>query len=383
MVKFLLLPLLLCVCFSAQAQYIETFSTTAKGYKLSCANDFSGLNWSLSVWDAAGTCQTSDPRDPTDYFNTTAAGKLESIDLDQEVYWESPLLNTTAVNPVSIKMDLSWVGFDSDVMANNCSSDYIRVEYSVNGGAYTMIANVAGGNACATVSYPFVTPGTSTDGSVSINKGSITGGSTLKIRVKVFTNANAEIVTIDNVNVPEVGVALVILPIELVSFESHLKAKDLRLTWRTASESNNAGFDIERSEDGKDFRSIAWVVGNGTTKEIKDYYCDDKNLQEGKTYYYRLRQIDTEGKETLSKVISVSTKGNTKLKVYPSVTSGVLTIETTADIAKEESNTFQIHNLLGQQVLNGKATQSFDVSALPQGTYILKVGAEQVKFLKQ
>ena len=85
----------------------------------------------------------------------------------------------------------------------------------------------------------------------------------MKIRVKVFTNANAEIVTIDNVNVPEVGVTVSILPVELISFESYWKAKDLRLTWRTASESNNAGYDVERSEDSKNFSSIAWIVGNG------------------------------------------------------------------------------------------------------------------------
>ena len=208
MIRNILLLPLLCLVIAAQAQYSEPFSVANKGYKVSCVNDFTTLNWSITAWDAGGTCQPGDLRDPNDYFNTTAAGVLEAIDLDQEVCWESPLMNTTAANPVSIKMDLSWVGFDTDIAANNCSGDYIKVLYSVNGGAYTMIPNVKGGNACATVAYPFGAPNPPFTDNVMINHGGIPGGSTLKIRVCVFTNANAEIVTIDNVAVPEVGVTV-------------------------------------------------------------------------------------------------------------------------------------------------------------------------------
>ncbi|MDO8970560.1 MAG: SprB repeat-containing protein, partial [Saprospiraceae bacterium] len=204
---FLLLPFL-CLALIAQAQYSETFSTPNKGYKLSCADDFTTVNWSLTAWDAGGTCQPADLRDPSDYFNTTAGGVLESIDLDQEVCWESPLINTTAAPTVSVKVDLTWVGFDTDIAANNCSGDYIKVLYSVNGGPYIMVPNAAGGNACATVAYPFGTPNPPFAGNVQINQGGIAGGSTLKIRVCVFTNANAEIVTIDNVSVPEAGVTI-------------------------------------------------------------------------------------------------------------------------------------------------------------------------------
>lgn len=199
---FLFLPLI-CLCTLANAQYSETFPVPDKGYKINFIDDLTAVNWSLSAWD-----QPSGNRDASDYFNTTAAGVLECIDLDQEVYWESPLMNTTAAPVVSIKMDLTWTGFDSDVAANNCSTDWIKVEYSVNGGAYTMIPNVAGGNPCATVAYPFVNPGQSYNGNISINHGGVAGGSTLKIRVRIFTNANAEVVTIDNVSVPEAGVTI-------------------------------------------------------------------------------------------------------------------------------------------------------------------------------
>jgi Secretion system C-terminal sorting domain len=68
------------------------------------------------------------------------------------------------------------------------------------------------------------------------------------------------------------------------------------------------------------------------------------------------------------------------LAVYPNPVSNTLIVENT------EGGDFQIFNLLGQQVLTGKTPsggRGLDVSALPQGTYFLKVGAEQAKFLKQ
>ena len=97
------------------------------------------------------------------------------------------------------------------------------------------------------------------------------------------------------------------------------------------------------------------------------------------TSYYRLRQIDNDGKETLSKVISIQSKGSKgKLAVYPNPVSNTLTIET------EANGDYQIFNLLGQTILKGKTTaQRIDVSALPEGSYVLKIGAEQAKFNKQ
>ncbi len=200
--RFSLICLFLLFAIGAKAQYLEPFSTPNKGYLLNLVDDLSGVDWTMTPWS-----QSMGERDATDYFNTTAGGVMESIDLDQEVCWESPLLQIGAAGVVSFSVDLSWVGFDSDAMANMCITDYIRVMYSINGGSYTMVPNQFGGNACATVGYPFQNPGMSFNGSGTVTQGGLSG-STLKIRVCVFTNANAEVVTIDNVNVPQVGVSL-------------------------------------------------------------------------------------------------------------------------------------------------------------------------------
>ena len=102
------------------------------------------------------------------------------------------------------------------------------------------------------------------------------------------------------------------------------------------------------------------------------------------TDYDRLRQIDNDGKETLSKVVSIQSKGNDKLKVYPNPVANTLTIVRKDSFGETEANgDYQIINLLGQTLLTGKTTaQRLDVSALPQGSYVLKVGAEQVRFNK-
>jgi hypothetical protein len=177
-----------------------------------------------------------------------------------------------------------------------------------------------------------------------------------------------------------------VLPIELRDFKGTPQYNGNLLTWTTANEVNNKGFYVERNNGITDKWDIIGFVNTqcrdkaclvSTTMVMYDF-TDNIPLN---TSYYRLRQIDNDGKETLSKVISISTKENNKLKVYPNPVSNVLTVETTGTVD------YHVFNLLGQQVLSGQipplGARGLDVSALPQGTYFLKVGAEQVKFIKQ
>ena len=191
----------------SNAQYLEPFNTPNKGYLLNLTDDFSGVNWTLTPWATAGG-----ERDVSDYFQTTATGVLESIDIDAEVCWESPLLNISAAGTVNISVGLVWNGFDNDVVANTCATgttlslDYIKVMYSINGGAFTMVPNQVGGATCATIGYSSGM-GSGLNGTATVTQGGISGTS-LRIRVCVGTNANAELVQIDNVSVPQAGVTL-------------------------------------------------------------------------------------------------------------------------------------------------------------------------------
>ena len=166
------------------------------------------------------------------------------------------------------------------------------------------------------------------------------------------------------------------LPVELLNFTTTPLSKTVELSWQTATERNASHFDLERSNNGKTFAKIGQVKANDNSVTLKSYSFIDETPFNGLNYY-RLRQIDNDGKETLSKVVSISRSNSTKLKTYPNPVSNTLSVENT------EGENFQILNLLGQQVLGGKAAQRIDVSALPKGSYVLKVGSEQVKFVKE
>ena len=146
------------------------------------------------------------------------------------------------------------------------------------------------------------------------------------------------------------------------------------MTWITASEINNKGFYVERSTGNGDWKALGFVKGKGQGSIYQ--FMDKKPLNPS---YYRLWQMDNDDKETLSKVISIEIKGNdNRLKAYPNPVSDVLTIET------EATGDYHIINILGQIILRGPvSTQQIDVSVLSQGNYVLKVGIEQVKFIKQ
>jgi glycosidase len=174
-----------------------------------------------------------------------------------------------------------------------------------------------------------------------------------------------------------------VIPIELVNFEGKydkIKQK-VALNWQTASEINNAGFDIERSLNGSDFNKIGFVKGNGTTGTPQYYSFFDTNFRENTLNYYRLKQLDFDNKSAFSKTIALKTEGKKTLKVYPTIVeNGALNVQ---NAENTEGSSFSIFNLMGQQILSGKTTGSIDVSKLPQGIFILKIGALQAKFIKQ
>ncbi len=85
-----------------------------------------------------------------------------------------------------------------------------------------------------------------------------------------------------------------VLPIELISFNAMCKNGSVLLTWTTASETNNNYFTIERSRNGKDFESIAYVTGAGNSKRLNKYTFNDDASMSG-NLYYRLKQTDYNG----------------------------------------------------------------------------------------
>jgi hypothetical protein len=170
------------------------------------------------------------------------------------------------------------------------------------------------------------------------------------------------------------------LPLEWTAFNAQaIETGATLLTWATATETNNKGFDIEKSTDGVRFEKIGFVAGAGTTAQQQRYTFEDAAPSEksASIIYYRLKQLDTDGQFEYSKIVSVrNNKRNTSIQVYPTTTSDVLRVA--ADGAPTDAVT--VFNQMGQVVLTAQQVSSVDMSALPAGLYLVQVasGQEQV-----
>ena len=94
------------------------------------------------------------------------------------------------------------------------------------------------------------------------------------------------------------------LPVDLISFKAMRAEEGVRLEWETASEQNNDYFEVQKSADGKTFNSIGEVAGSGTTNEHHSYSFIDGKPYQGITYY-RLKQVDFDGKYNYSKIVLI------------------------------------------------------------------------------
>ncbi|MDH5609078.1 MAG: T9SS type A sorting domain-containing protein, partial [Cyclobacteriaceae bacterium] len=113
------------------------------------------------------------------------------------------------------------------------------------------------------------------------------------------------------------------LPVELVFFSGKLKNNVVTLEWATAQEINNDYFEIQRSIDGLSFEAIGNVAGHGNASDRNDYSFTDENPFSGLSYY-RLKQVDFDGKNELLSVISIVNKSDKAfdVKASPNPASG-------------------------------------------------------------
>ncbi len=179
------------------------------------------------------------------------------------------------------------------------------------------------------------------------------------------------------------------LPVELTDFEATVDGETVRLTWQTASETNNAGFEVERrlaeTEGRKDgtWTQIGRVEGAGTTTGPTSYRFADTDLPyEADKPRYRLKQVDTDGSAHHSDPVTVerSIDQVQLLGTYPNPAQNRTTVRYALPEAREV--TIRLYNTLGQQVRtvvegeqDGRHERPVDVSDLSSGVYFLRFQA--------
>ena len=154
------------------------------------------------------------------------------------------------------------------------------------------------------------------------------------------------------------------------------------LEWATAAEKNNAKFIIERGENGDYFEPIGQVKGQGTSNKKTLYsFTDAKPF--GKSYY-RLRQVDLDGKEDLSPIVSAQKRCKTELDVQllPNITSN----ETQIQLVGGSQDVVQVDLLSAQGSVikqfkishNQEVTLNpIDVSTLAEGVYYMRIYSQK------
>lgn len=182
-----------------------------------------------------------------------------------------------------------------------------------------------------------------------------------------------------------------VVPVELVSFSAIVVESGVKLSWDTATETNNSGFSIERSSDGINFFEIVFIGGNGTSANRHGYSYVDQDVTSG-VYYYRLKQIDFDGTvEYLQTVmIDLGRIRNFKLEQnYPNPFNPSTRIS--FQIPQNSFVTLKIYDLLGNEITSlinkemiaGNHKVEFDASQLSSGVYFYRLTADNFTEMKK
>jgi hypothetical protein len=176
------------------------------------------------------------------------------------------------------------------------------------------------------------------------------------------------------------------LPVTLVAFNGKYNNGVSSLDWQTTQEINSDHFDILRSTNGKDFTVVGKVKSAGISSTSKTYQFQDPINGAGYVYY-RLRQVDIDGKTVLSPIVRLNMGGKAaSFELYPNPFVNSFTASFSA--TKPAAATLQIRNINGQvlftktvAVTKGfNAVQLSNLPVMPRGLYHVSVQNAEINF---
>ena len=181
------------------------------------------------------------------------------------------------------------------------------------------------------------------------------------------------------------------VPVELSSFTASANNNSVTLNWKTATETNNKGFEVQRKTSNSQWSDVSFISGNGTSTESHEYSYVDNNLQSGK-YYYRLKQVDLDGTSEYSQVIEADVTAPAKFALaqnYPNPFNPATRID--FSLPSNGNVKLTVYNILGQQVAvlingfmqSGSHSVDFNATDLNSGLYFYKLESNGVSLVKK
>lgn len=294
--------------------------------------------------------------------------------------WSVPITGLTSIM-FSAKIA---EGASNSIDEGGAGEDHIRFTYQIDGGSITNLLAFEGAdftsNPGTTLNGRFREDadfngvgdpaGTRLEDAGAVFTKSIAGtGTTLILRLTVNVDGSNEDIAIDDISISGV------LPVELITFDAKSTSKNVSLLWKTASETNNDYFSIQRSSNGKDFQEIAVQKGAGTTFIAQNYSFIDERPENGLNYY-RLMQMDYDGQFDYSDVLTIDFNNNGTISIFPNPAKETLHI-TNQDVWDGKVK-LAVYNLNGQllktiQRDNPDGDILLDIQDLNTGLYQLQI----------
>lgn len=188
---------------------------------------------------------------------------------------------------------------------------------------------------------------------------------------------------LDNININ----FSMVLPVSLLDFDAKRNGNANHLTWTTEQEVNADRFEVEFSEDGKNFNSIGRVKATNQTSGKQTYRYIDNRTTTG-IHYYRIRSVDRDSKFSLSEVRSIRNLGYASLTVFPNPVSNQINLQ--IELEKAENAAYFITDLSGRRVQTGRLNLNaganrmpVSCSSIPKGTYILTLQLNNETLVKK
>jgi PKD repeat protein len=219
------------------------------------------------------------------------------------------------------------------------------------------------------------------------------GPSCITIDLSAFANDPAVVITVENIN--DFGNNMYVdnilvfgncssntLPVEWLGFTAEPLGKaSAKLDWSVNQDEAHAGFTVQRARASSPgaWTNLGWLDVVAGTNNV-NYSFLDQTVAGGETYLYRLEQQDVDGSTNLSLIRTVSFDQFTATTVTPNPTSGELRI-----VSALQDGAFELFTPTGQKVASGQLSDgraTVNLSSLPQAVYVLRVGEEVLRVVK-